>query len=77
LQASLGALPWRIEFTVGPSRLAGLHWVFDQRFVDMLALWTFKCPQIGMGGAKLDPRQHHAALTLRAARPFYFKYPRF
>jgi hypothetical protein len=54
-----------------------LHRVFDPSFVDMLALWTFKCPQIGMGGAKLDPRQHHAALTLRAARALYFKYRRF
>jgi hypothetical protein len=42
----------------------------------MLAPWTFKCPQIGMGGARLDPRQHHAALTLRAARPFDWKYRR-
>jgi hypothetical protein len=36
----------------------------------MLALRTFKGPQIGMTGTKLDLDQHHATLTLRAARPF-------
>jgi hypothetical protein len=34
------------------------------------ALWTFKGPQIGVGGATLDMGQHHAALTLWAAWPF-------
>ena len=32
--------------------------------------WTFKGPQIGVGGARFDMGQHHAALTFWAARPF-------
>jgi len=36
----------------------------------MLALRTFKGPQIGMSRTRFDPGQHHAALTLRAAWPF-------
>jgi hypothetical protein len=41
--------------------------------VDVFALGAFKGPQIGVGSAKLDPRQHHAALALRAARAFDWK----
>jgi hypothetical protein len=36
----------------------------------MLALRTFEGPQIGMGGTRFDPGQHHAALTFGAARSF-------
>jgi len=52
------------------SDLARFHWVFDQRFVDVLALRTLKGPQIGMGWTRFDPGQHHSARTLRAAWPF-------
>ena len=33
----------------------------------MIALRTFKGTQIGIGGPRFDPGQHHAALTFRAA----------
>jgi hypothetical protein len=44
-----------------------VHRVLDQLFFDMLALLTFKGPQIGAVRARLDPGQHHASLALRAA----------
>ena len=46
------------------------HRITYQHFVDVIAPRTFKGPQIGVGGARFDLGQHHAALTFWAARPF-------
>lgn len=37
------------------SRLGRIHRVFDQRFVDVIALRAFKGAQISMGGHRFDP----------------------
>ena len=62
------ALHWRFKPAVLPAWR--FHRITYQHFVDVIAPRTFKGPQIGVGGTRFNAGQHHAALTLRTARPF-------
>jgi hypothetical protein len=57
---------WRPKLAMLPAP-GRFHRVINHRFDDTFALRTFKGPQIRTGRAMLNPGQHHAALTLRAA----------
>ena len=63
------ALLGRLKTACRPTRVDCLHRVPDNHLLDMLALPTFERQKVGMGRTRFDPRQHHPALTLRAAWP--------
>jgi hypothetical protein len=63
------ALLGRPKAACSPTYIDRLHWVPNNRLLDMLALRTFERQKVGMGGTRFDPGQHHPALTLRAVGP--------
>jgi hypothetical protein len=63
------ALLGRPEPAVLPAG-ARLEGILDRGLKHMFALRTCEGSEIGMGGTRFDPGQHHAALTFGATRPF-------
>jgi hypothetical protein len=59
----------RFQTAVNPVRVG----VLDHHLMEVIALGTFKSPQIGSVRAWLDPSQHRALLTFRATWPFVRK----
>jgi hypothetical protein len=61
---------WRSKFAGYPSSRIRFQRVLDHSLKYVLALRTFKGPQIGAVRTRFDAGQHHAALTLWATWPF-------
>ena len=55
------ALLRRLECAVEPARLAGFQWILSQRLVNVFAVATSECPQIGAGTSGLDAEKALAA----------------
>ena len=66
----LSELIGRFQSAVYPAGVTRFHGVLNERLRYVLAVRTFKRPQIGTVRTGLDPSRHQAALTFRTKRPF-------
>ena len=66
----LSELIGRFQSAVYPAGVTRFHGVLNEPLRYVLAVRTFKRPQIGTVRTGLDPSRHQAALTFRTKRPF-------